>query len=195
MATPGTKMRSFPNDANSATATNTTAKRLAAITGEASISTGAGNEADFGTVDISGGAATSALIYSIWDVDTNGGNTLISDMRFWLATNGFDIAASDVQWVGLSGTDIGAPSNTENIVANGTTASYTEATLVESLPGAQNFYAADDTTSIDITTLGTTDEAIMWSMYGNIAALETTGTYKGLDSGFELRYNIRYSFS
>jgi hypothetical protein len=195
MATPTTKFRTFPNDSNSVTATNTPAKRVGTITGEDEVSTGAGEEADFGTVDISGGANTSALIYMLWDVDNNGGNTLISDMRLWLASNGFDQAGSNIQWVELCGDEISTPTNCEKIVNSGTTASYTEATLDESLPGAQNQYAADDTATIDVTTLGTTDDACMWSWYANIAASETTGTYKGLDSMFELRFNFRYSFS
>ena len=46
-----------------------------------------------------------------------------------------------------------------------------------------------------ITTPGTSADAYFWAMYESIAASETTGTYKGQDSGYELRFNFKYEYS
>ena len=197
MAVPTTQFRVIPLDTTVAEL-DTPGERRASISGQTIVSTGGGNEADFGTVDISGGANTSDLLLLMWNVTANGGNTTIDTMKLWLATNGFDQAGSDIQWVAISGADETTPTNTENYIINATTASYTEAGMVETEPGSNNIWkpGPDDTvTSLDITTNGTTDDSPMWSMYANIASGETTGTYKGLDAGFELRFNFKYSYS
>jgi hypothetical protein len=192
MAEPTTRFRVIPND-TSATDLNTEAKRLAAITGQTVVSTGAGNEADFGTVDISAGAANSGVLTLLWDVTADGGNTTVETFKLWLASNGFVEAASVIKFVALSGTDNGTPSSTENYTANATTASYTFADMDESEPGSANLFPTDEGASMALST--TSDDALMWAMYAAIASGETTGTYKGLDSGYELRFNLKYSYS
>jgi hypothetical protein len=192
MAAPTTRFRTF-SITIATTAVDTAAERLAAIAGESVVSTGAGNELDFGTVDISGGAANSAVKMLMWDVTADGGNTSVDTFKFWLSTNGFDQAASVARYRAISGADQAAPSNTENYIQNATTASYTFADLDESEPGAQNAYPSDEGSSMVLST--TADDTIMMALYLAIAAAETTGTYKGTDAGYELQMSFKYSYS
>ncbi|MCJ8328330.1 MAG: hypothetical protein MJK08_14660, partial [Campylobacterales bacterium] len=89
MAIPTTRFREIPNN-TATTAVDTTAERLAAIAGESTVSTGSGNEADFGTVDISSGAADSSVLTLLWDVTADGGNTSVDTFKLWLSSNGWD---------------------------------------------------------------------------------------------------------
>lgn len=192
MAVPTTRFRLIPN-ATATTAVDTAAERLAAIAGESVISTGGGNEADFGTVDISGGAANSSVVTMHWDVTADGGNTLVETFKLWMSTNGFDQAGSICNFQALSGADQATPTNTENYVASAVVASYTWGAMPESEPGGQNVYPSDEGTSMALST--TSDDTIMWAMYLAIAASETTGTYSGTTAGYELQYSHKYSYS
>lgn len=192
MAIPTTRFRLIPNN-TATTAVDTAAERLAAITGESVVSTGAGNEADFGTVDISGGANDSSVLTLLWDVTADGGNTTVDTFKLWLSSNGFDQAGTVVKFAALSGADQGTPTNTQNYVQSATTASYTFVNMPESEPGSQNVYPSDEGTSMTLST--TSDDVIMWAMYVAVAAGETTGTYKGTDTGFEFQHSFRFSFS
>lgn len=192
MAAPTTRFRTFPNT-TATTAVDTAAERLAAISGESTVSTGDGNELDFGTVDISGGAANSAVKHLIWDVTADGGNTTVEDFRFWLSSNGFDQAGTVLKMQPVSGADQGTPSNTENYVANAVVGSYTWATAPEADPGSQNVYPSDEGSSMALST--TSDDVVMIALYVACAADETTGTYKGVDSGYEFRGSFKYSYS
>lgn len=192
MAEPTSVFRQFPNN-TATTAVDTPAERLAAIAGESTVSTGAGNELDFGTVDISGGAADSGVENWIWHISADGGNTTAEDFRLWMSTNGFDQAGTVLKFVATSGADQGTPSSTANYVASATTASYTFANLPESLPGAQNVYPTDEGTSMTLST--TSDDGIMAAMYLAVASGETTGTYKGTDAGYEFQFSFRYTYS
>lgn len=192
MAAPTTRFRLIPNN-TATTAVDTAAERIGAIAGSSTISTGAGNEADFGTVDISGGAANSGVLTMLWDVTADGGNTTVETFKLWLSSNGFDQAGSVIKFQPLSGADQAAPSNTENYVQSATTGSYTWATMPEAEPGAQNVYPSDEGSSMALST--TSDDAIMWAMYAAIASGETTGTYKGTDAGYELQFSFKYSYS
>jgi len=192
MAEPTTRFRLIPNDTAVADI-DTAAERLAAVAGEAVKSTGVGNEADYGTVDISSGAADSGVLTMFWDVTADGGNTLAETFKLWLSSNGFDQAGSVIKVQPLSGGDQGAPANTENYVVNAVVGSYTWATMVEAEPGAINLWPSDEGTSMVLST--TADDVIMWAMYAAIAASETTGTYKGTDAGYELQYSFKYSYS
>jgi len=195
MAEPTTRFRKIPQSTAVADI-DTAAERLAAIIGEAVVSTGAGNEADFGLVDISGGAKDSALQTILWDVTDDGGNTLVETFELWLSNNGFDVAGSVCKVRPLSGADNAAPSNTENYVADATVASYTWADMVEAEPGSINIWPTDEGTSMDCPgTNGASDDVVMWAMYLAIADGETTGTYKGTDAGYELQYSFKYSYS
>lgn len=198
MAPPTTKFRQFPNDAAAETATDSTVKRLAAITGDSPVSQSGGEEYDFGVIDISGGQADSLVYNLIFDVDNNQSNAEISDFRIWHSNNGFVQGATEFNFADLSNDlDTTSPVNTDSIIPSATPASYSgfPIPLPKSLPGAQNCHAADDAATIDISTLGTTDEAIMWAMYLDVAAAETPGTYLGTTSGFEAQHSLRYTFS
>ena len=192
MAVPTTRFRLIPNT-TATTAIDTAAERLAAISGEAVKSTGAGNEADFGTVDISGGAANSGVLTMLWDVTADGGNTAVDTFKLWLDSNGFIQAGSVIRVQPLSGADQGTPVNTENYVLNAVVGSYTWADMAEAEPGAINVYPSDEGSSMVLSTAS--DDVVMWAMYAAIASGETTGTYKGLDAGKELRFNYKYSYS
>ncbi len=194
MADPTLEKRTFPNDAAAVTATDTQAERVTGtITGQAVVSTGAGNEVPFGTIDI---GSVGAVVNLIINCATNGGFTEMDDFRLWHSSDGF--VTSNIEFRALS--QDGTPTNTETILATNptTSASYTFANIATSLPGSNNLWRADDDTqtSTDITTLATpTDDAYMWCWYANVIAGETSGTYKGTDSGFEQQFSIRFSFS
>ena len=193
MAEPTTRFRKIPQ--STAVADIDTPAERTSIAGTI-VSTGDGNEADFGTVDISGGATNSALQTILWDVTADGGNTTVDTFELWLSSNGFDVAESVCKVQPLRGNDEGAGpwNNTEQYVVNGVVGSYTWATMDETDPGAINVWPSDEGTSMDITG-GTSDDAIMWAMYLAIANGETTGTYKGTDTGYELQFSFKYSYS
>lgn len=192
MAAPTVRFRTFPITVSVAEL-DTAGERLAAIAGQSVISTGAGNELDFGTVDISGGAANSLVKMLVWDITADGGNTLVEDFLFWLSSNGFDQAGTVVKFQPISGDDQGTPSNTENYIVNAVVGSYTWATLDESEPGAQNVYPSDEGSSMVLSTAA--DDVIMVALYVVVADNETTGTYKGTDAGNEFQYSFKYSYS
>lgn len=192
MAEPTTRFRLIPQSTAVADL-DTAAERLAAISGESVVSTGEGNEADFGTVDISGGAANSNVLTLLWDVTADGGNTLVENFKLWMSSNGFDQAGSVCKFQPLSGADQGSPSNTENYKVNAGTGDYTYSTIPESEPGSINVWPSDEGSSMTLST--TSDDVIMWAMYLAIADGETTGTYKGTDTGYELQYSFKYSYS
>lgn len=192
MAEPTTRFREWPITL-ATTALDTAAERLAAVAGESTVSTGAGNELDFGTVDISGGAADSAVKMCAWDVTADGGNTTVETFKLWLSSNGWDQAGTVAKFVALSGGDQGTPSNTENYVQNATTSSYTFGNMAESEPGGQNVYPSDEGSSMALST--TSDDVVFWAEYVAVAASETTGTYKGTDSGYEFQHTFKYSYS
>lgn len=177
---------------------NTPAKRTALETGS-ELSTGAGNEADFGTVDISAGAANSAVVTVAWKATANGGNTAIDNGRLWLATApGWAQAASVVNVQPLSGADEVSVTNTENYTVSAGTGDYTWAEMDEGADPGQNMWKAgpDDTvTALDITTPGTSDDVYFWAFYCAIASGETTGTYTALDSGYELQFSLKFEYS
>lgn len=191
MAVPTTRFRSIPN-ATATTAVDTAAERLAAIAGEAVISTGGGNEADFGTVDISGGAANSGVLTQHWDVTADGGNTTVDTFKLWMSSNGFDQAGSVCNFQALSGADQGTPTLTANYVASAVVGSYTWGAMPETEP-SQNVYPSDEGTSMALSTAS--DDTVMWAMYLAIAASETTGTYSGVTASYELQYSFKYSYS
>jgi len=192
MAEPTVRFRTFPITVT-VEELDTPAERLAAIAGQSVISTGVGNELDFGTVDISEGAANSAVKMLVWDITADGGNTLVENFLLWMSTNGFDQVGSVMKFQPISGDDQGSPSLTENYIVNAVVGSYTWATLDESEPGAQNVYPSDEGSSMVLNT--TADDVIMVALYAVIADNETTGTYKGTDSGYELQFSFKYAYS
>lgn len=191
-AAPTVVMRTFPRTL-ATTALDTAGERLAALSGQATISTGVGNELDFGTIDISGGAANSLVFYWIWHISADGGNTLAQDFRLWLSSSGFDQAGTKIKYQPISGADQGSASSTENYIQNAVTGSYTWADMATSLPGAQNVFPSDEGSSMALST--TSDDAIMVAMYAAIASGETTGTYRGTTSNYQLQFSHRYTYS
>jgi len=192
MAVPTVRFREIPNN-TVATDIDTEAKRLADITGQAIRSTGAGNEANFGIVDISSGQADSPVLTMLWDITADGGNTLVENFKLWLSSNGFDQAASVIKMVALSGVDNASPTNTENYIVNALTTTYTFTDMPEVEPGTQNVYPTDEGSSMALST--TTDDVVMWAMYAYIGDNETTGTYSGVTAGYELQFSFKYSYS
>ncbi len=191
------------------TALDTLAERLTQFSSGTTISTGAGNEWNFGTIDISGGAADSAVKHAMWKVTVNGGNTLVDTFKLWISTAagqpadqwGFAQAGTVFKAAALKYETGGT--NGVLYVASATTSSYASwvgSFIINPLevaaePGAQNVYAGAGGTSCDITTIGTTEDVVGWEGYLHVAAGETTGTYKGLDSGKEFRANLKFSYS
>ena len=157
------------------------------------VSTGDGNELDFGTVDISGGAANSDVKMLMWGVTADGGNTAVDTFLFWLSTNGFDQAGTVVKFQPISGADQATASLTENYVQSATVGSYTWATLTESEPAAINVYPSDEGSSMVLSTAA--DDTIMIAMYVAVAADETTGTYKGTTADYQFQHSFKYSYS
>ncbi len=173
---------------------NTEAKRLASITGQIIRSTGAGNEADFSTVDITAGAADSRVVNILWHVSDADGHTLASNFKFWASSLGFDDAATKVRMQPLSGADQGSPLDTENYVVNATPASYGSWTdMPETEPASQNVFPSDEDGQMAMVT--TTDDAVMTALYIAVAAGETPGQYRGTDAGLELQFSFKYSYS
>lgn len=165
------------------TALDSNAERLAI---DDVVSTGAGNELDFGSVNIGGGAVDSGVLAAAWQVSAFGGNAQVENFRFWLSDNGFDIGASVVKWFG------GKMDATTEWVQNATTGSYSYATLVEAEP-AQNVYQGGDGSTTSIPS-GDNDTSEFLAMYVAIGASETTGVYKGTDAGFEFQYSFKYDY-
>lgn len=192
MAAPTTRFRLIPQN-TAATALDTAAERLASIAGQSVVSTGAGNEVDFGTVDISGGAANSGVKTVLWDVTNAQGNTAVDTFKFWLSSNGFDQAGSVMKFQPLSGADQASPSATENYIADGVVGSYTWAEVPESEPGAQNLFPTDEGSSMALST--TSDDVLMFALYLAIADNETTGTYSGTTAGYELQCSLKFAHS
>lgn len=192
MAAPTARIRTIPLN-TATTAVDTAAERKGSIAGQGVVSTGTGNEADFGTVDISGGAANSSILTMLFDITADGGNTVAEDFKLWLSSNGFDQAGTVLKFAPLSGADQGSASLTENYTQNATTGTYTWADLPETEPGGQNIYPSDEGSSMVLDT--TSDDAIMWAWYLAVAAGETTGTYKGTDTGNEFRATTKFSYS
>lgn len=193
MAAPTTRFRVIPQN-TATTAIDSAAKRLAAIASQTVVSTGVGNEVDFGTIDISAGAANSGVKTILWGVTADGGNTAVDTFKLWqpAASRGFDQAASVTKFRALSGTDNAAPSTTQNYVVNGVVGSYTWGDIPASEP-SQNVWPTDEGAGMVLSTAS--DDEIMFALYLAIAASETTGTYRGLVSGNELQYSFKYSYS
>jgi len=197
MAEPSTRFRTIPNSTDT-TAINLKSERLANISGQAIVSTGDGNEADFGTVDISGGAANSAVVHVLWDVTADGGNATVETFKFWNNLEGFDIAGSKCRYQAVGGIDNTSPVNNENYVLNAVVGSYTWGDSPTSEPGAINLWPTTPPSGTEDTSMAlstTSDDVIMWANYIAIAAGETPGTYKNEDAGFQLQFTLKYTYS
>ena len=201
MAAPTTGFKKFART-KVATDLDTLAERIGATTGWGSadlttVDTGA-NPLDIGTVDISGGAANSLVFYLCWKPTANGGNTLVDNFRIWCETGspdywGFTLGTTYLKMAAMKFEAGGA--NGQTYVANATTASYTWANINQSGAGSQNVYSGLGGTSINITTIGTTEDIVGAALYLAVADNEVTGTYQGTTSGKEFRGAFRYDYS
>lgn len=195
---PTTKFRNIPIS-TATTALNTKSKRASAVAGEATVSTGNGNEWDFGSVNISSGAANSAVRMIFWNVTYANGNDTADNFKFWLSSEGFDQGATVMKYTDLSFADVGTTVNVNSVyVQNAVVGSYTWTNADASEPGAQNVHSAVDATSIAITGVTTTGEAsevVAIASYFAVADEETTGTYKGTTTGYELQCSFKFDFS
>jgi len=190
-------MRQIPNS-TAVIAVDTAAERIGVISGSAIVLMGdpptADSPLDFGTCDISGGAASSDVATALWDVTADGGNTTAEGFKLWLlaADNGMSAGSSVCDYEALSGDDQGTPSSTENYIVSATASSYTGNAMPATEP-AQNLWPSDEGTSMALST--TSDDAIFFAIWWDIAAGETTGTYEAADSGYELRFSYEFSYS
>lgn len=180
---PTTEFNEFDNVALAAADLDTNAERLAI---DNLVSTGGGNELDFGNVNISGGQTDSSVKCLSWQASAYGTNSQVENFRFYLSSNGWDIAGTVVKWAGwkLDATSEWEQSKTAPLTG--------EATLPETEP-AQNIYQGGDGTTAFITSADNdTTEAI--AMYVAVAAGETAGTYKGTDASFEFQFTFTYDY-
>ena len=183
MAAPTTEFNEFDIVSLADADLDTNAERLAI---DSVISTGAGNELDFGSVNISGGQVDTDVKAMAWQVSSWGTNTQVENFRFYLSDNGFDQVGSVIKYVDwkLDATSEWEQSATAPLAG--------EATLPETEP-AQNIHQGGDGTTTYITSVDDdTTEAI--AMYVAVDGSETAGTYKGTDSGFELQYTFAYDY-
>lgn len=162
---------------------DTNAERLAI---DDLISTGSGNEWDFGSVNISGGQVDSAVRAMAWQVSSFGANAQVENFRFWLSTNGFDQAGSVANYVVWK---LDATSEWEQSPSPPLSG---EATLPETEPSQNVFQGGDgSTTSIPS---GDNDTTQAIALYFAIDGSETTGEYKGTESGYELQFSFKYDY-
>ena len=196
MAPPTTAFTAFTDASVTPTDVNTVAKRKGTpgLTGAEVVTTGVGNELDFGVVDISGGQADSSVRHCIWKVTANGGNTQADTWKLWLSSNGWDIGTTVARIQPVNGQN-GTPSNTEAYTDTTPLATYTWIDLEEVEGSANDLWQDDESATMDLTTIDTTDDTVFWANYVAVASGETTGTYKGTDASFEFQYSFKYSYS
>lgn len=196
--TPTSQFRNIPIS-TATTDLDTKSKRASSVAGQSTVSTGNGNEWDFGSVNISAGAADSAVRMLFWNITYANGNDTADNFKFWLSSNGFDQAGSIMKYTDLSFADVGTTTNVNSVyVQNAVVGSYNWTTTDESEPGAQNVHSAVDATSISITgvtTSGEASEVVAIASYFVVADEETTGTYKGTTTGYELQCSFKFDFS
>lgn len=187
--------------ATTTAAIDTVAERKANAYSGVTVSTGVSNAWNFGTVNISSGAANSGVKTLFWKVTAANGNTTVDNFKFWLSEEGFELATL-MKYCPLTCQAAGTTVNNDNLyVANAVTGNYTWTTVdTPSEPGAQNVFSAVDTTSIDITgvTAGAFSDVVALAAYFAVADNETTGTYWGADGdnpGYALRCSFKYDFS
>jgi len=198
MAAPTTAFKTFDRTV-ALTALDTAAERISYFNATmTAVDTGA-NPLDFGTVDISGGAANSLVFYLCWKASANGGNTTADNFRVWYETTspddwGFTLAGTDLKQQGIRFEASGAGSG-ELYTVNAVTGTYTWADVDVAGAPAQNAWSGADALSVDITTIDTSDDIVCLAQYLAVADNEVTGTYTGTTAGKEFRGSFRYDYS
>ena len=149
------------------------------------ISTGDGNELDFGSVDITSGPGYSSVRAFAWQVTNFDGNSKVQNFRFWLSSNGltgtgskvcYDTWTLDTDWV----------QNAEpgDVGSTAVPSSEPETYNVLKATGGANWFiesTANDTT-----------QAVALYVYAD--SDEPLGTYRGTDSGMELQFTFKYDY-
>lgn len=190
MSTPITRIRIIANDTPEADI-DTPAKRLA-LSGSV-VTTGSGNELDFGTADISGGDTWSNVGTAHWDITDDGLNTACSAFKLWVSNKGF--GSTIIYFEALSGDD-GTPVLTEEYIVDAIYSDYTKTVMPASEPGSQNLWPTDEGTSMLLGgDNGPSDDTVMFAICFNAKAVDTPGIYKGTDSGYELQFSFKYTYS
>lgn len=162
---------------------DTNAERLAI---DNVVSTGAGNELDFGNVNISGGQIDSDPKAVCWQVSAWSTHTQVENFRFWLSSNGFDDAPTVIKHVDWKLDSVSEWETSPTPPLSG------EADLPEAEP-AQNIHQGGDGTTTSITS-GDNDTSEAICNYVYVGASESVGTFKGTDSGFEFQYSFKYDY-
>lgn len=200
MAAPSTAFKKHPRTLV-ATTLDTKAERLDSTNGwgSANFTTvdASANPLDFGTVDISGGANNSLVFYLAWKVTANGGNTLADNFRVWYETTspdnwGFTLAGTALKQAPIR---YEAGANGQLYAVNATIATYTWTDVNVAGAPAQNAYSGAGATSVDISTIGTTEDIVAVAQYLAVADNEITGTYQGVTAGKEFRGSFRFDYS
>lgn len=181
---------------------DTKAERIGATVGWGSadfstVDTGA-NPLDFGTVDISGGANNSLVFYLAWKPTAANGNTLADNFRLWDETGspdywGFTQAGTNLKMAPMKFESGGA--NGQLYVINAVTGTYSWGNINQAGAPSQNVYSGAGGTSVDLSSIGSTEDIVSAALYLAIATGETTGTYQGVTSGKEFRGSFRYDYS
>jgi hypothetical protein len=182
VAAPTTEFNNFDISLAS-TALDSNAERLAI---DDVIATGAGNEWDFGSANISGGQVDTAVMAMAWQVSAWGANTQVENFRFWLSSNGFDDAATVVKYVDWKLDSV------SEWVQSATAPLAGEGNLPEAEP-AQNIHQGGDGTTTFITS-GDDDTTEAIAAYVYVGASESTGVFKGTDAGNEFQFSFKYDY-
>jgi hypothetical protein len=193
MPAPTHRFREIPNT-TLATALDSAAKRINPIADQVVKSTGVGNEVDFGTIDISAGAANGPVKTILFDITDPQGNTVVDTCKLWASSLGLTLAGSKLKFRPLSGADQATPTNTAHYVQSANVNSYVWADMPEAEPPAQNVWPSNEAPAMALVD-GHSFDAIMWAMYPAIAAGEKTGTYKGTDAGYQFQMAFKFSYS
>lgn len=180
---PTTEFNEFNNTTLAIADLDTNAERLAI---DDLVSTGGGNELDFGNVNISGGQTDSSVKCLSWQASAYGTNSQVENFRFYLSSNGWDQAGTVVKFATWK---LDVTSEWEQAKSAPLTG---EATLPETEP-AQNVYQGGDGSTTSITS-GDNDTTTAIAMYVAVDGSETAGTYKGTDASFEFQFTFTYDY-
>ena len=172
------------------------AERKTVIAGGQTIDDSTSNPLDFGTIDISGGAANSIVKMAGVYFTVNGGNTTVDSMVLWIPTGDWTFAnvGTTLKLSSLVDPTIDAPTNgDDDYVVNAVIGSYSWPTDIDDqTEPASNIVAGDDTLAIDITTIDTTDDVAFWALYLAVNGSENTGTYEGTG---EFQFSFKFDYS
>lgn len=162
-----------------------------AYTGDGEVDDGGSDDLSFGSVNIAGGAANSALNAMLWRVSAWNSNTSITNFRFWVTEN-FAQAASKMKWVHcmLDATSEWVPSATISSYSAAPNGGWAD--MDESEPAA-NIVGADGSSTTITAAADDTLEAMV--MYAAIAASETLGTYTGTGGSYDLQFSLKFDYS